>query len=80
MIVHQRARRGGVARRDRARKRAMDIENVARELARERAVARRPRDVLERDELEHQHAVMRRLGDRQMEIAARSSMSARSRA
>jgi hypothetical protein len=48
----------------------MHRQDPARDLRRQRAVMRRPRDVIERDELHHQHAVMRGFGDGEMEVAA----------
>ena len=60
----------GIAHLDQGRELAMHGEHAARDLRRQRAVLRRPRHVLERDELRHQHAVVRGLGDRQMKVAA----------
>jgi len=46
-----------------------NIDNAARHLRRQRAVFRWPGDVLQRDELHDQHAIMRGLRDREMEAA-----------
>ena len=39
--------------------------------------SRRPRDVLQREQLRHQHAVVRGLGDREMEVAAGAGVGRR---
>ena len=72
VVVHEPPRRGGVARLDQVDQLAVHVDDVARHRRRQRPVARRPRHVLQRDQLGHQHAVVRRLGDRQVEVAARA--------
>ena len=47
----------------------MGVEDVARHARRERRIVRGPGDVLQRDELHHQDAVVRRLGDGKVEFA-----------
>ena len=69
VVVHQRARGSRVAQFDQVGELAVDVEDVMRELGRGGDVAARPGDVLERNELHHQDAVMRGLGDGEMEIA-----------
>src|SRR5947208_639497 len=54
----------------------MDIDDMARHLRRERWILSRPGDVLERDELHHQHAVMRGLRDGEVKFAARTRVAA----
>src|SRR5690349_10127239 len=72
MLIHEPPRRRAVAGGDDVRERAMRCEDACRHLGRERAVVARPGDVLERDELEHEHAIVRRLRERQVEIAAQA--------
>ena len=69
VVVHQPPRAGGVANLDQAEQLLVNIEDAARDLRRQRRIAPRPGDVLQRDELHHQHAVVRGLGDREMEVA-----------
>src|ERR1700692_1211868 len=72
VVVHQRARRSRLARGDEAPQVAMGPQHALRYVAAQRAVAPRPGDVLQRDELEDQHAVMRGGGDADVEIPARA--------
>ena len=70
MVVHELAGAGGVADFDEREQFPVHIENAARDLRRQRRIAPRPRDVLQRDKLHHQHPVMRGFGDREMELGA----------
>src|SRR5262245_25171282 len=72
VVVHQAPRRDRIAPLDRVGEVAVGGDDVARHLGRERAVLARPGDVLERDELHHQHAVVRGLGDREVKGEARA--------
>ena len=69
VVVHQRARTGGVAQLDEIGELGVDVEDVARELGCGGDVAARPRHVLERNELHDKHAIVRSLGDREVEVA-----------
>ena len=76
VLVHQPARAGGVADLDQRRQFLVGVENAARDLRGQRRIARRPGDVLQRDELHHQDAVVRGLGDREMEFPRRAGIGA----
>src|SRR5262245_49184659 len=76
VLVHQSARAGGIADFDEGRQFPVGVEDAARHARRERWVMRGPGDVLQRDELHHQDAVVGRLGDREMEFAPRARKAA----
>ena len=69
VVVHQRARAGGVAQLDQVGELGVNFQDVPRELGCGGDVAARPGDVFERYELHDEHTVVRGLGDREMEIA-----------
>ena len=77
VLVHEPARAGGVAHLDQRGELPVNLENMARHLGGERRVLRRPGDVLERDELHHQHAIVRGLGDGEMKFAPAPRKGAR---
>src|SRR5579871_5178101 len=70
MLVHEAAGAGGIAYLDEPRKLAMRLQHMRRDGAIERRIAARPRDVLQRLELDREHAVMRGLGDGQVKRGA----------
>jgi hypothetical protein len=72
VLVHQPARTGGVADLDERRQFLVNVENAARHLRRQGGIARRPGDVLQRDQLHDQHAIVRGIGNREMELAPES--------
>ncbi len=69
VVVHQRARGTRIAQFDQVGQPGVNVENVLRQLRRRGDVAARPGHVLKRYELHDQHAVVRRFGDREVEIA-----------
>ena len=70
VLVHQPPRGRGVARFDHVDQLAVDLEDVPRDGRGQRAVLRRPRDVLQAQQLRDQHAVVRSFGDRQVKAHA----------
>jgi hypothetical protein len=68
--LHELPRAGGVARFDERDEPAMRFQNPLRHRPVQRAVAAGPRDVLQRDQLVVQHAVMRSLGNAEVELQA----------
>ncbi len=69
VLVHHASRAGGVAHLDQCGELLVDAENAPRHHRRERRIAQRPRYVLQRDELNHEHAIVRGFGDGEMELA-----------
>ena len=72
MLVHEPARARVIVRGDARDELTMRIQHAQRDRARERAISRRPRYVLQRDELVMQYAIARRVGDRKMELEAQA--------
>ena len=79
VVVHQLARAGGVADFDQRGSSLCTSSMRCATSGVSVGFSRRPRDVLQRDELHHQHAVVRGLGDRQVEVAARAGCRPRRR-
>jgi hypothetical protein len=69
VLVHQPSRAGAVTHFDARGQFHMCVENAPRHARRQRGIVRRPGDVLQRDELDHQDAVVRCFGDGEMELA-----------
>jgi len=69
VLVHELPGAGGVAHFDARRQFRMCVENASRHARGEGVIVRRPRDVLQRDELHHQDAVVGCFGDGEMELA-----------
>src|SRR5262245_46847257 len=59
VLLHQATGAGGIAHFDEGGELLVGVENAARHLWRQRRIARGPGYVLQRDELHHQHAVVR---------------------
>ena len=70
MVVHQLARAGRVADLDQLQQLAVHVVDAARHLGVQRRIAARPRHVLQRDQLHHQHAVVRGLRHREVKLGA----------
>jgi hypothetical protein len=77
VVVHHAACTGGVADFDQAEQFAVHVLNALHDLAVQRRIAPRPRHVLQRNELHHQHAVVRGLGDGEMKRRAQLGKSRR---
>src|SRR4029079_16932507 len=69
VVVHQRSRGGRVAQLNQVGKSGVNFQDVLRQLGRGGGIAARPGYVLERDQLHHQHAIVGRLGDREVKVA-----------
>ena len=69
MVVHERTRAGGVAHFDQIGEFGMNFQDVPGQFGCRGNVAAWPGNMFERDQLHDQHAVVRGLGDGQMEIA-----------
>src|SRR5262249_26219438 len=76
LLLHPWAGVGGIGRLEGWREFLVGVEDAARHARREGWVMRGPGDVLQRDELHHQDAVVGRLGDREMEFAPRARKTA----
>ncbi len=70
VVVHQLAGAGGVVDLNERQQILVNVANALRHLGVHGRVAPRPRHVLQRDQLHHQHAVVRGLGDGEMERGA----------
>ena len=76
VLVHETARACGVAHLDQRGELLVDLQDMARHLGREGGILRRPGDVLQRDELHHQHAIVRGLGDGKVKFAPGTCVAA----
>src|SRR6516164_9853813 len=72
VLVHEAASARAIAHFDERGELPVNIENTSRHLGRQRRILRRPGDVLERNELNHEDAIVRSLGDSKMKFATQA--------
>jgi hypothetical protein len=70
VLVHQAAGAGAIAHLDQLDELPMDVEDAARDRRRQGRIACGPGHVLQREQLHGEHAVVRGLRHRQVEVAA----------